>query len=120
MDVNSERHLPVLQALADGIRDLFPNGVEFHLGSPRNFFALWPLENQPPELTQWSRTVSIHFSDQFLEAFDLISDDHRRAYVQDLRSIIGRSMIGFDDGRQTRRYAVKGALVIDLTNDLAI
>lgn len=120
MDVNRKRHLPALQYLADGIRDLFPSGVEFHLGSPRNFFLLWPLENQPDELTQWSRSVSVYFSDQFLEALALISDDQREPYVNELRRLIERSMVGFDDGHQMRKYAVKDALVIDLSDHLAI
>ncbi|MCA8213693.1 hypothetical protein LGN20_07225 [Burkholderia cepacia] len=115
-----ERHLPELQDIADAISDVFPDGAEFHLGSPVNFFVVWPIPDQPEELTQWSRSVSIYFSDTFLDAFRNSGQEQRTPHVEKLRQLIARAMVGFDDGRGMRRGAAKTALVLDLTHDLTI
>lgn len=115
-----ERHLPELQDIADAITDLFPEGVQFHLGSPVNIFVLWPLPDQPEQLTQWSRSVSIYFSDHFLDALGPCDQEQRKPYFDELRAIIARALVGFDDGRGMRRGAPKAALVLDLTHELTI
>ncbi|NRF86054.1 hypothetical protein [Burkholderia gladioli] len=115
-----ERHLPELQYIANEIADMFPDGVEFHLGSPVNFFVMWPLQDQPADLTQWSRSVSIYFSDHFLDALGARSEGDRAPFIDELKSMIQPHIAGMDDGRGMRRGAVKEAICIDLTHDLTI
>ena len=122
MDIRQES-LESLQLLAEGVRTLFPDNVEFHraAGARRNFFLDWPLQDQPQELTQKSRTVSLYFSDQFLERFATLSEARRESHIRELRRIVAeRLAAGFDDGSNAYRYRVKEAFVIDLTRDLAI
>ncbi|WP_143328053.1 hypothetical protein [Caballeronia pedi] len=116
------RKLKSLELLAEGVRPLFPAGVEFHRApdAPRNFFLDWPLANQPDDLTQTSRTVSIYFSDQFLEQLSSLSAEDLERHISKLHALVKERMRDFDDGSKTIRYRVKEAFVIDLTEYLTI
>uniref|UniRef100_E1TJ72 Uncharacterized protein n=1 Tax=Burkholderia sp. (strain CCGE1003) TaxID=640512 RepID=E1TJ72_BURSG len=120
MNSPGNAHLEAKQLIADEIRSMFPDGAEFHSLNPRNFFVLWPLHGQPEGRTQWSRSISIYFSDQFLEAIVALSDEARRPYIEELRRIITQRMAGFDEGRAVPYGQVKDALIIDVAQDLAI
>ncbi|MBN9115330.1 MAG: hypothetical protein J0I36_08560 [Pandoraea sp.] len=116
------RKIESMNILAEGIRSLFPDKVEFHRApdAHRNFFFDWPLEGQPEDLTQQSRTFSIHFSDQFLEQFSSLNKADRTKHIDALRKIVADHLENFDDGRSAQRYRVKDAYVVDVTHDLAI
>jgi hypothetical protein len=120
MNTPGDVHLTAKQLIADEIRSLFPEGAEFHSLNPRNFFVLWPLHGQPEDRTKWSRSVSIYFSDQFLEAIVTLSEEARRPHIEELSRIITERMVGFDDGRAIPYGQVKEALIVDVAQDLAI
>ncbi|MCY0853840.1 hypothetical protein [Cupriavidus sp. D39] len=110
-----ERRSRCLAELADVLVSVFPDGAVWTriAESSRNFFFGWPLKNQPANLAQYSRSVSIYFSDEALNAYWKLATPEREAARRALRRVILQGMVGYDEGRAFKRYAVKEAWRID-------
>lgn len=109
-----------MDLLAVALVWLFPDDAKFHRNpeATRNFYVFWPLHGQPANKTQWSNSISIYFSNAFLLKYWYSPKDDRATINKKIREIVKRSITGFDEGRNKKRFAPQDSIVIDTSGIL--
>lgn len=118
MQVSNQRS-ENLNELADAIRPLFPSDARCSRAPDvTNYFRVsWGLQNQPEDLTQRSREISISFPESELVAYEMMNSEEKAQVHENLRSKLALSLVGYSEGREFKRYAAKNFFRVEMHLD---
>ena len=115
----SSKQTKALEGITAALHNVFPARAEFNR-DPAGDNALrvrWQLTGQPERLAQYSRDISIRFAASALDAYATLDPNQRKRADAQVRTIIMRRLLEYDEGNDTSRYAVQLPFVIEIPHD---
>lgn len=110
-----------LERITAALHNVFPAQAEFDR-DPAGDNALrvrWQLTDKPAHLAQYSRDIFIRFTASALDAYAALDPKHQKQADAQVRTIVMRCLLKYDEGRNTPSHMVQLPFVIEMPHDFA-